>query len=749
MDQVDALLRELADDPADYERQGGSVLLTRQGRTFSLSLRETPAVGIVVEGESDAGKIASAPLNKFVQQGLLDLPRLAAQIAKSIDKSSGTRPAKYVDGPAKLSAGGQEVTWNKTAEEFTAYLNEQELGTTRLIQLMAGAGQGKTVLLEQIARDSAAAYVPDVYPKPFLLTVDLLGRYVGTVDDAIAGSLNNTYMFPGLTQRDVTLCVRNRWIILALDGFDELVARVGSRDAFQRVTELLDQLRAAGTVILSAREAFFELYQISAAIRSYLQPKVGSYTTSTVSLLAWTDKQGLNVFRSLGSEHPEKDLQDLVGAFGNDREIVLHPFFLTRLASLWRRGERFTDAQEQKDPRWRTEYIIRTYIDRETNLKWTTRDGAPLLGIAGHTAMLAGLAEEMWRSGAFRLTDEEVRLSTEMSLTPLSLPPAVVEGVVERAPTHAALVPRERGYGFVHERFFQYYLAVRLRDVLLSAQHDAVTNYLQPRELSPDSVSWLDWLLREGDDFRPRALATAVSLAKTPSLSSVVRSNLALLLGVLLADHKESTELRGMVFVGEALRGHTYCAVAFLKCEFWQLDVSGTIFDHCRFVDCRFGEMLLDAKTRFSNSLISGGGVQAIERQDGTTLYEPDQIFTVLEERGARVERTLQRPLHPQPAAFIDPEATQAVAKMVRRSQRASDLPTEDIEGMFSEGRKLLRIGLESGVLKDHPKRTSGPRKSFVRFQVDRQLLLRGQSEPTGDARIDDFWAALVKHLPR
>ena len=221
MDSVDAILRELADDPSEYERQGGAVLLARQGRAYSLLLKQVPAVGVIIEGESDSGPIPPAPLNVFVQQSLLQLPRLASQIVKAMDKISQSRPAKYVEGPASLEIDQAVSVWKETAREFRTFLNEQEVGTTRLVQLMAGAGQGKTVLLEQLARQSAGEYVADIYPTPFLLTVDLLGRYVGTIDDAIAGSLNNTYMFPGLTQRDVALCVRNRWMVLALDGFDD------------------------------------------------------------------------------------------------------------------------------------------------------------------------------------------------------------------------------------------------------------------------------------------------------------------------------------------------------------------------------------------------------------------------------------------------------------------------------------------------------------------------------------------------
>lgn len=749
MEQVDSMLRELADNVADYEREAGAVLLRRQGREYSLALREKPGAGVMVSGDVDGQALPEAPFSLFVQTTLLDLPRFATQITRTLDRSSSSRPGKYINGPAELSADSQLTRWTETSEQFRRFLNEQEAGTTRLVQLTAGAGQGKTVLLEEVARASASAYHPDIFPTPFLLTVDLLGRYVGTVDDAIAGSLNNTYNFPALNQRDIALCVRNRWLQLALDGFDELVARVGPRDAFLRVTELLEQLRGSGTVILSARESFFELYQIGAAIRSYLRPRQGSYSTSTVRLLPWSEDEGRRVFAAMGSRQPKEDLAGLLSAFGDDKRVVLQPFFLTRLASLWSKGERFADAGGTVDPYRQTAYIIETYIERETKEKWIDREGRQLLDRNGHTALLAGLAEQMWSSGAFKLSAEEIRLAAEYSMVTGGYPPLTVDEVKVRAPTHAALMTRDGGYSFIHDRFFHYYLAVRLCDALRDGSGEAQRTLLSAKEFSPEIIDWVAWLLNDDAAALADVRRHSLELAAVSTTAKVHEANMALLLGVLLAGAGSVHDVRKLTFLGESLHARRYSGLRFVECEFYQLDLSGTVFASCEFERCIFGDVLVSASTRFERSTLRDCQWLSIEGESGVPAFEPNEVRDSVRALGAQWENSADRAAEAAFASRVDRNASGAVALAVKWSQRSCDIALQDLEAKFPDARAILKLGLEAGVLKEHLKATSGRHKDFFRFQGDRQLLLRGQAERTGDARVDAFWDAMGKRFPR
>lgn len=748
MDEIDSLLRDLADDPTEYERQGGLVMFRRQGRDCELMISQRPGVGPVLSGAIGDQPVEEMPAARFVQEGVLQLHRLSAQIVRTIDRIQKDRPAPYVDGPSELEEGGRTSKWPTTAAQLKTFLAEQELGTTRVLQVMAGAGQGKTFLLETLSRDSASGYVPDAYPQPILLTVDLLGRYVGTIDDAIAGALNNTYRFPGLSQRDIALAIRKRWLNLALDGFDELVARVGARDAFLRVTELLEQLDSAGTLILSARTSFFELYQITAAIRSYLQPKRGSYSTAILRLNPWGEREGRAVFSGIGSGDPDGDLAALLEAFGADHEVVLQPFFITRLARAWLTGERFASAGANPDPHFRSAYIIRELIEREATTKWTdlARE-KPLLTAQEHAVLLEGVAEETWRTGAFKLSAEELRIAGQMALSSLNLPPTVLKEVEERTPTHAAFVARDSVYSFLHDRFLHYYLGLRIGTLLKVEDDDALRALLSARELPPEVCEWAAWKVRGGEHGPGQeAISRLEAAAQGAAMPEVAQENAGRIAADLLDGGAVAVSIAGVSFHGDVLRAKVLTSVRFADCRWWQVDLRDAVFQDCQFADCSFDQVVLGPNTRFDGSLFRDCRIRGLDLEEKREVFAPAEIQVILEGRGAEVKVPRVEP--PPPSRSIAPEVVEGLSRLVKLSVRSCDFARQDVEGFLPKAAVVLREGEQRGVLREWKRATSGPHKDFLRFAVDRQLFLRGQAERTGDKRIDEFWDEIERRFP-
>lgn len=747
MDDLDKLLQDLADDPGEFARQGGLVLFRRHGEDIELNVRETPGVGPELSGLIGDRNCGWLPARRFIQESVLQLHRLAVQISRVVERANVNRPSPYINGPAAIENDGEQSRWAATDEELRRFLSTPDFGTTRLLELMADAGQGKTILLEQVAHKAATSYVPDQYPQPILLIVDLLGRYVGTVDDAIAGALNNAYRFPGLSQRDVALAVRERWLVLALDGFDELVARVGARDAFLRITELLDQLDNSGTVILSARSAFFELYQVSSAVRSYLKPRKGSYTTASLRLLPWTEEQGRRVFESLGSQDATADLHGLLDAFGGDSELILQPFHLTRLAALWRKGEKFSDAASRTDRRWRTAFIIGELIEREAQTKWTDPSKqAPLLSTEHHAHLLEGISEEMWRTGTFRLSAEELRIASQIAISDLGLAPTITVGVEERIATHAALTARERGFSFIHDRFFYYYLGRRLASALRDQNWSLVMSLLIDRELPPEVCSWIEWILREEVACRSAAVRGLVDLAADGSTKDATGANVGLLVPRLLRKPSHDVEVRGLTFVGDGFRGNSYQGSRFHACSWWQSDLIGATFSDCEFIGCVFGDFAIDRATRFDGSTFGACEFKGVDVRDHRQVFDPAAIVEILRQRGARVvddRRTSTATIR-----SVAGDIVVGLGKLVRKAERSCDVAVEEFEELLPEAKAILKLGINTEVLRKSERTTSGSHKDFYRFRVDKQEFLRGEAGLTGDERVDKFWEELERRFP-
>lgn len=743
MSDIDDTLRELADAPEDYQREGGLVLFSRHGKEETLTLVDIPGAGTAVEGPGEGGYL---PIAAYVQARILDLPRLARQIGKALEKLWEARPLRYVEGPAR----SREEVWQEAGPKMRECLTRAESGTTHLVQLMGKAGEGKTALLEHLAMQFAGAYHPDPFPSPILLPVDLLGRYVGTVDDAIAGALNNTFLFPGLSQRDVALCIKRRWMILALDGFDELVARVGARDAFLRVNELLEQLDRSGTVVLSARESFFELYQITSAIRSYLDPRRGAYTTTLVELQPWGRKQGVQVFARLASPQPDRDISDLLTAFGGDESLVFQPFFLTRLAQLWRQGERFSGVERLPDELGRIKFIIETFVAREAREKWIGRDSRPLLDVEEHGHFLGFIAEEMWGAGAFLLSTEELRIATAVALEERSVARDVIDEAVKKVPTHAALMVRSGRYAFLHDHFLAYFLGLRISGAL-AGREVSLQRILAARDLSNECVEWVIWNCRGRSIPAADVLAALADSIRRQPGDQTLADNVGRLCGRVLSGRSdaESLTVRGFTFVGESLAGVDFENVIFDACGFWQADLSKAKFTDCSFAQCRFGDIHTDGATSFAGSVFRECEVRSLDVRGERTYFAPEEIASILQRAGAKVD-VAAAPAPPVPPQVRTREdVVECVGRFVRASQRTTIVAVEDMEEQCGALAKAVsRSGLESGVLREDVRSAAGPRKTFVRFEVDRSLLLRGGTERTRNAQIDAFWDELRRRYP-
>jgi hypothetical protein len=734
-------LQQLADDPSEFDHQGGTVVFVRRGKEVNLTLRERPGAGLCVM-RNLSGLKDYVPVDVYLQRELLDLPTLAQQIQKSLDRLAQKRSARYIDAPARFEIDNVSLDSDEAKNQFKSLLCDVEPGVTNLIQLMAPAGHGKTVLLEEVAQSAAKEYQAEANPYPIVLLVDLLGRFVGNIDDAIAGAINNTYSFPSLSQKDVVVAMRNGWLTLALDGFDELVARIGPKDAFLRISDLLDQVDGAGNIIISARESFFELHRISIAIRSYLQPRRGSFKTSIVRLRPWTERQGLNVFKQLGSPNPETELSELRTAFADD-VIAFQPFFLTRLAELWRKGERFGSTTNGSQL-GRVRYVIDRLLDREVNEKWRDSKGNPILAKEDHQQVLQTIAEDMFRTGAYFLRADEVRIAAQVALGDKRIPSANLEAAIERFPTHAFMQSTERGYRFTHDKFMHYFLGSRLA-FLCACKTEEFLRILTDKELVPEVVEWIVASLPENGSERI-SITKATAQKITTEAGAELRLNVGNLLPRILTglDCSSVVVFKMLRFSGDSLRGLKLTGLVFSECSFATIDISQTEFQNCEFSRCEFDSIVVSEGTALTGSCLDGCTVGALNlAEKDRTFYSPREINERLILLGATLTTENSAPERVL-ADDIDEAVIDVVERLVKASNKGWDICVEEFTERYGRlGQQVIDYALECGVLRTWNRAVAGPRKHFVRFQIDRNRLLQALRESNIDPDLEKFWRGL------
>jgi hypothetical protein len=267
---------------------------------------------------------------------------------------------------------------------------------------------------------------------------------------------------------------------------------------------------------------------------------------------------------------------------------------------------------------------------------------------------------------------------------------------------------------------------------------------METKEFAPDVISWLAWLSVGEEDTRDRGLENVLRLSRLQSKSSILEANLTAMLGVLLDNAITGLEVRGLTFSGKALAGElsrhrSYRETKFVQCGFKQADSSNIRFERCVFHGCDFDGVLFNAGTSINGCVFNDCTMRAVEVDKQRTLFDPREIEALIASKGGEVQNSRDEQARRAFVSRVDASAVEALCRIVRQSEKSCDVSVQDVENHFPRARGLIKEGIKSGVLKERTKQTSGANKEFVRFQVDRTVLLYGQEELTGDIRIDDF----------
>lgn len=751
MDELE-LLKAIADDADEFSVENGEIYFQRHGKEYIVIVKRMPNAGIIVE--SCNGDNVNKTVLEFIQSYLLDLPTLASQISRTLEAKREKMALRYIDAPAIIATRSGEFKTKESKNALLDLLKEPVAFITQIIHLMATAGQGKTFLLDELAIQLAQTYSVNTNPTPILLPIDLLGRYIGTIDDAIAGSLNNTYNFPRLSQKDVILCLRLNWVCLALDGFDELVARIGSSEAFSKITDLLDQLKSNGSIILSARENFFESHNIIYSMQSFLRPQVGSYETTTVSLVAWEQEQIEKIFGIYGSRKANDDYLSLKEAFGNDVALLANPFFVTKICKLWfEKQERFYDLDKIDSQLSRINYIIEIYIKRETQEKWVTREGNEIISYEDHNFILGYIAEEMWRTSSFKLSIEELKLATEIACTNKKLSPDKIDATTERIQTHAVLDASNKLYSFSHDQFFNFYFGYRVAFRIIEQDFSEIETIFSEREINPLLSSWIKYNITKFEEITNNidVINMLQEISSKPNVSLFLKNNIGFILSALISlNSSQEIEIKNCVFSSDSFKKANIKNISFKNCDFWRIDLSDSTLCNCSFTDCSFSDLKINEASRFKDVVFWGDftitQLSVFENNsDGKLFFSPVEIKNKLSQKDIKFKVAFDK--NTEDTIEVRDDILNCIIKFIKKSNKFYNISiNEMVEEVSRFSRDIGKIGLETGIFKE--KYISGTNQDIVIFACDKNSLLKALNKKVTDKRINDFWDRIVAKYP-
>lgn len=657
----------------------------------------------------------------------------------------------YVDPRLTGSAGGS-ASEGSALERLHEYADGSSEHATRLLFVMAEAGQGKSSVLEEFTVQQAERYLrrESVH---LALYIDAQGRGLARLDEVISRQLIELQFLLGYNAL-VTL-VREGLVVLVIDGFDELIGSRGTfDDAFRSLTAFLEILEGQGSLIAAGRSTYF-IQEYEA--RGRLLSESLRYTLEQVFLKPWTqsDQDRFVELALSKSRLGEQERERARAAFREFQEeeqlagLLSRPLFARDvLFILLDGGSKPSDLTADR----LIPYLAHEYLLREVEEKLRTADGS-FLDPAQLEEYYQQLAEQMWE-----LETREIDVSdAEFIMDTWAEDSWHLSGQArEIARARAGKLPflssgdSARRVRFEHEVFFGYFLASSLVPALSRSQSalsllsrgrlDPLTSDIVVQISALPSQSVLDALAQLGSARHPRWVQIEVNLGALAA---------AVMRGSSSTETKDGLLVRGVTMSGEVLSRVKLQGCRFESVTLDRVDLRGSQLLQSSATGLRLDAVLVDAAT--TKLEIAGiepatdvNGLQ-FEAQDGLLelTYDPATITRILQEVGLVV--TEKRPRFEPAQDVLD-----RIERICRAYRHANPIGTNhDRFGSLlvdDVGQPIRDVLLSNGLLAiDAPKQTKGGAQTFYRKRFDEAEFMGALRAPAKDPAIETAWKELAK----
>ena len=621
------VVQKFADRPVDVEIGERTLMAELQGQIVEVSLKQSGGLLYCIEGGRE--ELAE----QWVIRRLGNLDILANRILEFVQQDNMLVPVR-----AKLTGvsddEGKEVlqSMQDVVKELPTIVNGLPAASTNVIYLTSDAGEGKTCVMEALARFQARAFL-DRQTDWLLLPIGLAGRPFMRLDEVIVAALANHFRFRYLYYEALLELVKRKAVVLGLDGFEEMFIESQTGEVASSLGNLVARLESQGTMIFAARKAYYRYSNFQAQAKLFKSIRDMNVAFGEVRLERWKREQfilccerfGLakaeantiyeNFSRRLPSDHPV--LTRAVLARRAIHEVV-EGGGESRLACIL--------GNDDTSPESVFEKFIHALIEREALQKWIDRTGeaaTPLLSPDEHLLLLMELAQEMWLAGAEILSWDALEAATEVVVSEFGKGPSTIRQAKERIRQHALLQkgPIDDTYGFDHEEFRAYFLGRSLSLLLDKGLTSDVRRFLSVRMLPELTVRIaVQSISRKSME---KIIELLHTLASSGTKASFSRINAAVLLvRVISANALLNQQLRDMYFPSGVLVGVNLSNITFEECIFENITITDRPFKNISFKKCTIVELICPLTEEFNSGCFDAASVPEITRTGLDDLAE-------------------------------------------------------------------------------------------------------------------------------
>ncbi len=730
IDDFTRVLRAFADQPNNLVIDGGRLLVEIRDELIEADLSNRAGTVWVQEPGAEPRSAY-----KWILRRVARVDQLADRLLSYIpeERFFVTPRGRLLD---QLDADPTEANVAKSdaVNALVGTLSQRPSGASTVLYLTSDAGEGKTTVVNHVAREQAKRFKAGKATW-LLLPISLGGRPFLRFDDVVVGELVNRLRFQHLYYDAFLELTKLGVLVPAFDGFEEMFIESSSGEAVSALGNLVQHLQSSGSVLIAARKAYFEFHNFRTQARLFDAIQSHSVTFSRLTLRRWQREQFRKYCNLRGLRSGDSLYRSVAERLGKRHPLLTRAVLVKKLVDIALELPS-TDAVLERIGSDPDEYFVdfvTTIVEREAKEKWLDRSGEagqPLLTVTDHFDLLAMIAREMWEMRSDALKRDYLELVTDVFTSDRKFSPEIDRQIRKRLPEHS-LLALVSGTGdilaFDHDDFRRFFLGRALGQLLLGESDEELASWLNVAAVPADTVdAACRYTVQEG--VAPGAtIERVVGIGQQAPTTSYMKENsgsIALTLAGLGAERE--TLLQGLVFPPGALVGMRVTGIRVSDCEFQATGLRNARIVDCEFRRCRFHRLEGSAETVAGSTLWDCEVDQWVDEGD-VGVYEPARIRQALVEEGFRVSRSGPTAApEDEERAVVDAEAEMA-ERALRIFMRATQI--NDVVFRHKLGQRaneffdvVLPELLACGILEQVPYRGSG-RGSRYKLNVPMQRI--------------------------
>lgn len=674
------------------------------------------------------------PASTWILRRLAQLPLLASRLLEIVSSTD-----HFVSPSGSLLPTIEEVQEKVTETDDSLSttqeaINERSPLETRVFYITSDAGEGKTSLINEMARKQAEKFKQKTSDW-LLVPIPLGGRHFLRFDDITVGVLQNRYRFPYLYYDSFLALVKMGVIVPAFDGFEEMFVESSSGEALSAMGILVNSLDSSGTIVVAARKAYFEFENLGIQAKLFDTIRTRSVGFGKMRLLRWEKSK----FIKYGENRNISSINEIYRRV-SERLSPDHPLLTRAVLVKW-----LLDVAESspslddfllKLERSGTDFFsvfVRNIIEREACEKWIDRSGGlevgtPLITVDEHCELLSQIALSMWESRVDYIKRDNLEFVSDYFGEVAQKSVHIVQQIRARIRGHAMLVPSvnaAQAVEFDHDEFRLFFLGEGIAHQIQPLNDRSKVEVLGcfRRGILPQQAqrALILAVTRNQTIARPNLVRFFLEMCRMDSQASYTHENCSnIVIELLNGIDGANMEIGGLAFSADALRDKKLQCLTFRDCYFSATSLELTEVDNCIFERCRFAQLRIFGSSKITNTLFENGTVDALLfSEDGREIRDPNKIREYLQRRGISYKGSTVIESGPQldVSGSVDDEVRD-MEKVIRYFTRSTHISESVIlMKLASRGQPFidnsLPILLKNGILEEIANSGQGTQRRF------------------------------------